>query len=76
MWTSRFLVCLTVVLLSGCSVTGPVKVIDTGCTWMRPVYVSKKDILTDGTAQQILGNNTAGERNCNWPKAPAAAKKK
>jgi hypothetical protein len=52
---------------------GPVKpqVIDNGCSWVKPIYVSRVDVLTDGTARQIKDHDETGARICGWkPKAP------
>lgn len=54
--------------LAGCAAFQP-KVIDTGCVWASPIYVSKADILTDGTATQILKHNETGKRLCGWKRA-------
>ncbi len=74
--------CLLVGLLSSCSTNGPAQVktqvaavpevqvktriVDTGCDWTKPIYVSKTDVLSDDTARQILAHNMAGEKNCGW----------
>lgn len=47
--------------VSGCQ-SG--RVIDTSCSWVRPIYVSKDDVLTDGTARQILTLNEQWRRVC------------
>lgn len=39
-------------------------VIDTACDWVRPVYVSKDDVFTPGTARQILAHNETWEAQC------------
>ena len=49
--------------LSGCSASGG-KGIE--CAGFIPVYISSKDQLTDGTARQILQNNEAGLKLCQW----------
>jgi hypothetical protein len=37
--------------------------------------VSKKDVLTDGTARQIRDHDETGAKLCGWkPKTPAKAK--
>lgn len=42
-------------LLTGCATVQPqTQLVDTSCNWVKPIYVSKKDVLTDGTASQIL----------------------
>lgn len=64
-------------LLSACATTGPAtepepqiitrtRIIDTGCQTFKPVYVSKTDVLSKETADGILANNVAGERQCGW----------
>lgn len=41
-------------------------VVDTGCNWTKPILPSSKDVLTDGTADQIVAHNTAGAKRCGW----------
>jgi type IV pilus biogenesis protein CpaD/CtpE len=74
------LLSLSAALLSSCATTdGPeikpapevkivtqTKIVDTGCDWTRPIFVSKGDVLTDDTAKAILAHNLAGVKNCNW----------
>lgn len=77
---TTLLASLLAVLLSGCGTTaGPeIKIVDTGCDWTRPIYMSRADILTDGSARQILAHNETGAARCGWkrnnakPKAPPA----
>lgn len=81
MWKTRLPPALLASLFTACSATGPAtepepqvitrtRVIDTGCQTFKPVYVSKADVLTKETADGILTNNIAGERQCGWkPKA-------
>lgn len=64
-----------VILLQGCVTTGPVTkgdaapvIVDNGCAWAKPIYVSKVDVLTDGTAEAILAHNVTGARICGWKK--------
>jgi hypothetical protein len=40
--------------------------VDTGCDWTKPLYVSKADVLTDATAAAILAHNLAGAKQCGW----------
>jgi len=42
------------------------KVVDTACSWTKPIYLDKSDVLSDATAAAILAHNKAGARNCNW----------
>lgn len=62
---------LLTTLLSACATTGPAtepqtRIIDTGCDWTRPIYISKQDIMTDGTADAILAHNLTGAARCGW----------
>lgn len=71
---------LLAILLSGCATLGPAtepetRIIDTGCDWIKPIFISKQDILTDGpggTAPQILAHNETGASRCGWE--PSAKK--
>ncbi|HVI55474.1 MAG TPA: hypothetical protein VM621_10535 [Luteibacter sp.] len=59
------LLLLTLPVLSCCA-TGPVQT--DGCDWAKPIYVSKDDVLTDGTAKQILTHDETGKVICGWVK--------
>lgn len=39
-------------------------IIDTACDWVKPIFVSGSDNLTDGTARQILAHNKTYVANC------------
>jgi len=41
-------------------------VIDNGCSWAKPIYVSKDDVLTDPTAKAIRDHDETGKRICGW----------
>lgn len=56
---------LTILLLAGCATTGPAT---NGCEWAKPIYVSQDDVLTDGTAKQILSHDETGKAICGWGK--------
>lgn len=52
-------------LLTACAATGPAtEVVDAGCYWTAPIYVSQADDLTDETARQILVHNETWARRC------------
>lgn len=42
------------------------RIVDTGCDWNDPIYVSKTDVLSDATAKQILAHNKTGAAKCGW----------
>jgi hypothetical protein len=47
--------------VSACATSGPA--IDS-CVWVKPIYISKADVLTDGTVEQVLRHNEAWARIC------------
>ena len=60
---------MAALLLSGCATNGVVTdapvVIDTGCLWTRPIYVSRsQDQLSEETASAILVHNQTWQRRC------------
>ena len=55
---------LALVLLTACETSG--RATDAACVAFRPVYVSKADVLTEETAQQLLTHNRTGARLCGW----------
>ena len=58
--------CLMLLSLSGCGNGGGVRVIDSGCEWVRPIYVSNHDIdvMSAPTQRAILAHNETWEKNC------------
>lgn len=60
-----FAMCLPALLLAGCATTGAGI---NGCDWAKPIYVSQDDVLTDGTARQILTHDETGKAICGWGK--------
>ena len=71
MYKLKFLAVLIVLCVQGCSAglsslpsaESGVPVVD-GCSWVRPVYLSTEDVLTDETARQVLVLNETWERVC------------
>lgn len=59
--------------LTACGTSGHAT--NTFCTAARPIYMSKADKLTDGTARAIVGHNEVGAKLCSW-KPPAGDKPK
>lgn len=60
-WIVGWLGILT--LLGGCSAIGGGT---DACGPWRPILVSRGDVLTDGTARQLLAHNEAGRALCGW----------
>ena len=68
MYKLKFLAVLIALCVSGCSaglsnLPSAEGVVD-GCSWVRPVYLSTEDVLTDETARQVLVLNETWERVC------------
>ena len=57
-----FVALVTAPLLTSCGNDGRA----TDCAWARPIYTSRADQLTDGTARQILTHNDTGAEICGW----------
>lgn len=55
-----------VVQLSGCAASGPATNSGDYCAGWNAIYVSRDDVLTDGTAGQILGHNKHGKGEGCW----------
>lgn len=57
---------LTLVLPLASCVRGRATKPSNGCEWVKPIYPSNDDQLTDGTARQILDHDEAGKQICGW----------
>lgn len=57
-WTALILLSL----LTSCAANGPGA--GSGCGWVRPIYVSPNDKLSDDTAKQILAHDKAVKAVC------------
>lgn len=55
------MILLAALALAGCSTTG-----GDYCLLAKPIRPSTSDVLTEGTARQILAQNETGEKLCNW----------
>lgn len=66
---AKWIACLPVMLIASCATNGPATpeptVLDTGCSWVKPIYIGKDDKLTDETARQILAHNRTWSSVCN-----------
>ena len=52
---------LATILISGCATNG---VVTDSCTWIKPILISKRDVLTKGTADQVLSHNLSWKEFC------------
>jgi hypothetical protein len=53
----------SLILTSGCVTIGPAT---NFCSIAEPILISRQDVLTDGTARQILAHNETGRKLCEW----------
>ena len=60
-WNGKWLLPGLLLAVSACSSVGPAT---NECVWVKPIYVSKADVLTEGTVEQILRHNETWERVC------------
>ncbi len=60
-------------VIAGCNLL-PVRTVHDYCQIARPLLVSQQDILTDGTAKQILSANETGAKVCHWKNEPHKTK--
>lgn len=56
--------CLLMTLAAGCA--DGRKTEGSFCRIANPIYVSSRDVLTDGTVIIVLKHNETGERLCGW----------
>jgi hypothetical protein len=64
MKTATLIVCLLMLLISGCTTVGRV----TDCAWAEPILLAPEEIpvLSEETKRQILAHNETGARLCGW----------
>lgn len=58
---------------AGCA-TPQTRVVTDYCTPWRPIYPSRTDVLTDGTAKAILAHDHTGAKLCGWKPNPTKEK--
>jgi hypothetical protein len=61
MFKPKLAACLIALSMSGCA-SG--RVIDTACSWVQPINVSRQDVMTADTKRQIITHNEKWERVC------------
>jgi hypothetical protein len=60
----RIVAVASLLALTGCATSERVQMVDTSCDWVKPIYVSKKDVLTDKTASDILVHDKKWKTFC------------
>lgn len=61
------IVILSVSFLSACA-TPEIKIVDTSCNWVKPIYVRKADKLSNLTATEILAHDDKWKQFCGGSK--------
>ena len=58
-----FIVIMTVGFLSAC-MKPDMKIVDTSCDWVKPIFVRKADKLSSPTASEILAHDDKWKQFC------------
>lgn len=58
-----FIVIMSVGFLPAC-MKPDMKIVDTSCDWVKPIFVRKADKLTDTTASEILAHDDKWKTFC------------
>ncbi|ESM80485.1 hypothetical protein L384_03360 [Enterobacter sp. MGH 38] len=67
MYSRLLIICLATMLIASCVTNGSVPVVvDTGCDWVKPIFLTDQDIdvLDRQTKKDILAHNKAWKANC------------
>jgi hypothetical protein len=62
--TRKMLLLASLILPAACATPGRVQ--SDPCSAWRAILVSRDDVLTRGTSQQLLVHNSTGARLCGW----------
>ena len=55
---------LPFLLLSACAGKPETQIVDTSCSWVKPIFIAKADKLTDKTAGEILAHDEKWKQFC------------
>jgi len=58
------LVILPFLLLTACAGKPDIQIVDSSCSWVKPIFISKADKLTDKTAGEILAHDEKWKQFC------------
>lgn len=50
--------------LTACAGKLETKIVDTSCSWVKPIFIGKGDKLTDRTAAEILSHDEKWKQFC------------
>lgn len=60
----RLFLILAALPLAGCAGDYQIKIVDTSCDWVKPIFINKGDKLTDKTANEILAHDDKWKEIC------------
>ena len=55
---------IMLVCLTGCARGPETQIVDTSCSWVKPIFINKADKLTDKTAGEILAHDDKWKQFC------------
>jgi uncharacterized lipoprotein YehR (DUF1307 family) len=61
----RYLIAIAaLMMLVGCSNKPDTQIVDTSCSWVKPIFIGKGDKLTNKTAEEILAHDDKWKLFC------------
>ncbi len=61
----RYLISIAaLMMLVGCSNKPDTQIVDTSCSWVKPIFIGKGDKLTNKTAEEILAHDDKWKLFC------------
>ena len=61
----RYLIAIAaLMMLVGCSNKPDTQIVDTSCSWVKPIFIGKGDKLTNKTAEEILAHDDKWKQFC------------
>ena len=58
------LVIAALMMLVGCASKPDTQLVDTSCSWVKPIFIDKGDKLTNKTAEEILAHDDKWKQFC------------
>lgn len=58
------LIILPLLLLTACAGKPDLQIVDTSCSWAKPIFIGKDDKLTTKTADEILAHDEKWKKFC------------
>lgn len=60
----RIFIFTALLLLTACAGKPELQVVDTSCSWVKPIFINKNDRLTTSTASEILAHDDKWKQFC------------